>query len=112
MTTAEAVEKTLPRLKQRDQITDLLGVPVRPVRLWQHIIDEVEPALFQQRECFVQVRVLARPRIGKDQVEPDVGDPAQHVACILHVERHPRIVSEPLLCYGCDGWIVLDREQA
>lgn len=41
----------------------------RPSGLRKHIVDDVEAATAEQCECLVQVLILSRDRIGKDQVE-------------------------------------------
>lgn len=42
----------------------------RPVWLREQIVDEVDAAAVQERECSIEVRELTRPRVGIYQIEP------------------------------------------
>jgi hypothetical protein len=42
----------------------------RPVWLREQIVDEVDAAAVQERECSIKMRELARPGVRINQVEP------------------------------------------
>ena len=64
---------------------------VRPVRLGQKIVDEVDTADGQQRQRVVEVRELARPRIGIDEIVVGLGRAAEKCGAVRREKREPRI---------------------
>jgi hypothetical protein len=48
-------------------------MPFRPVWLREQIVNEVDAAAVQKRECSIEVRELTRPGVSVNQVEPRAG---------------------------------------
>ena len=64
---------------------------VRPVRLRQQIVDEVNAADRQKGQRVVEMRELARPRIGVDEIVMGLGRAAEKCGGVREMKRDARI---------------------
>ncbi len=81
---------------------------IGPRRLGKKIVDKVDATDPEQRQSEIQMRKLAGPGVGVNQIEPELGLSEERGA-VHEVKCHARIVSEMAPSDLQYGWIVLDR---
>src|SRR5262249_10876968 len=96
-------------LQRVDERRYLRSVVLRPVRLGQQVVDDVNPARSQQRERVIEMRELARPCISVDQIELSAWQALNEVGAIRDVERNSPIGSEMTSGDRDDARVSIDR---
>lgn len=104
--------KILPLLQRGDQMGDFFGVAFGPVRLGQHVVDDVQAAGVQQRQHLVEQAIFARPGVGKNEVKTLPLQRAQEIIAIGAGHRQARVGAEVLFQDGQQRLVVVHRAQA